>query len=387
MKHLFTIATLLMTLQMARAVYTEDVATNFVNQGQLVSATNGFVTSSITNGLASTNYVSSITNGLATTSVTNGLATTNYVSNYVYSATNGFSGILTSNGFGTNTTLITIFSGSTNIVATTNYTFGGNGFTVTNAGSTAVNGTYTSNRTGGYYWEYTNTLGIHLNWNTCDNRAYFISNYNSVLYSTTSFPNNFTNGIPPMPTVTNSPSSTNITYVTNVIAAATTTNFSPASGGTFIGNFPQLSTGNTNDYLPGNNVTFETNYPNQIVIDATSDISYSTVTNNWNMGQFVYAHFDITPPQVICPQIMLLCISNNANGTTAGRMISPTLFFDDADFMPIGITWTPTNVDVYGDRQLQGGTGFLTSSTNGGRAYSYTEMTNYFKILCTYRNQ
>jgi hypothetical protein len=78
---------------------TNGVATNLTVLGTFTStnntaaiqlATNGLVTSTITNGLATTNFVKSITNGLATTNfvntITNGLATTNYVN----TATNNF---------------------------------------------------------------------------------------------------------------------------------------------------------------------------------------------------------------------------------------------------------------------------------------------------------
>ena len=46
--------------------------TNFVTS-------QGYVTASVTNGLATTTYVNTATNGFVTSSVTNGLATTTYV--------------------------------------------------------------------------------------------------------------------------------------------------------------------------------------------------------------------------------------------------------------------------------------------------------------------
>ena len=80
-----------------------DTANNFsgtVSSAQLPANTattnfvisQGYVTASVTNGLATTAYVNTATNGLVTSAVTNGLATTNFVLalNYVTaSVTNG----------------------------------------------------------------------------------------------------------------------------------------------------------------------------------------------------------------------------------------------------------------------------------------------------------
>jgi hypothetical protein len=63
----------------------------------VIPATNGFVTSSITNGLATIAYVNTATNGFATQSITNGLATTNYVN----TATNGAVTSAITNGLAT----------------------------------------------------------------------------------------------------------------------------------------------------------------------------------------------------------------------------------------------------------------------------------------------
>lgn len=57
--------------------------TNYVN-----TATNGLVTASVTNGLATTNFVIDATNGLVTSVVTNGLATTNYVNDWDAASSN-----------------------------------------------------------------------------------------------------------------------------------------------------------------------------------------------------------------------------------------------------------------------------------------------------------
>lgn len=89
-------------------------STNFVNT-TVQAATNGLtgggvtlggvtnVVVAFTNNLATTNYVNTATNGFVRASITNGLATTNYVNTTVQSATNNF--MVNSNGFGTNLTL------------------------------------------------------------------------------------------------------------------------------------------------------------------------------------------------------------------------------------------------------------------------------------------
>ncbi len=59
-------------------VYSNPAA--FLLTNTLPALTNGFVTATVTNGLATTAYVNTATNGLVTSAVTNGLATTNWVS-------------------------------------------------------------------------------------------------------------------------------------------------------------------------------------------------------------------------------------------------------------------------------------------------------------------
>ena len=72
-------------------------AANAATNALQIPTTNGFVTASVTNGLATTNYVNAATNGFVTSSVTNGLATTNYVN----AATNGFVTSSVTNGLAT----------------------------------------------------------------------------------------------------------------------------------------------------------------------------------------------------------------------------------------------------------------------------------------------
>ena len=117
--------------------------TNYVN-----TATNGHVTASITNGLATTafvysiganntNYVNSATNGHVTASITNGLATTALVygigantTNYVNAVTNGFVKSSITNGltgnsnnfYGTFSSTAVVNKITTNSIITTNIT-------------------------------------------------------------------------------------------------------------------------------------------------------------------------------------------------------------------------------------------------------------------------
>ena len=88
------------------------------------SATNGLITGSVTNGLATTNFVAGYSYPLygnpsnyTTPSVTNGLASTNYAN----SLTNGFVTAGITNGFATITFVNTNIQGSTNGLASTNF--------------------------------------------------------------------------------------------------------------------------------------------------------------------------------------------------------------------------------------------------------------------------
>ena len=83
-------------------VYSNPVV--FLYTNSLPTLTNGFVTASVTNGLATTNYVNSVTNGLVTSAITNGLATTNYVQSY--SDTNGAAAFYSKNSTNGFTTLV-----------------------------------------------------------------------------------------------------------------------------------------------------------------------------------------------------------------------------------------------------------------------------------------
>jgi hypothetical protein len=105
------------TSAITNGLATTNYVTNYVN-----AATNGLVTSSITNGLATTNYVNAATNGLVTSAITNGLATTNFV----IAATNGLVTSSITNGLATTNYVIAatnglVTSAVTNGLATTNY--------------------------------------------------------------------------------------------------------------------------------------------------------------------------------------------------------------------------------------------------------------------------
>jgi hypothetical protein len=95
------------------AATNQFATTNYA--ASLVQATNGFVTASITNGLATTNYVNSATNGFVTASITNGVV----FNNRLLSASNSIVALIPStNGFITAANIPIV---STNQFATTNY--------------------------------------------------------------------------------------------------------------------------------------------------------------------------------------------------------------------------------------------------------------------------
>ena len=95
------------------AATNQFATTNYA--ASLVQATNGFVTASITNGLATTNYVNSATNGFVDASITNGVV----FNNRLLSASNSIVALIPStNGFSTAANIPIV---STNQFATTNY--------------------------------------------------------------------------------------------------------------------------------------------------------------------------------------------------------------------------------------------------------------------------
>ena len=124
----------------ASATNYAKAATNGLASGAFAPAvtTNGFVGASVTNGLATTNYVQNITNGFVSAAVTNGLATTNYVvtatntlasTNWVLAqgylptaGTNGFVTASVTNGLATTNFVLTSISATnaTNLTVTTN---------------------------------------------------------------------------------------------------------------------------------------------------------------------------------------------------------------------------------------------------------------------------
>ena len=93
---------------------------NNITNPPIIPSTNGFVTASITNGLATTAYVNAATNGFVTAAVTNGLATISYVN----SATNGFVTSNITNGLATTNFVTSQGYTNANILSaysTTNY--------------------------------------------------------------------------------------------------------------------------------------------------------------------------------------------------------------------------------------------------------------------------
>ena len=127
-------------------VYTNPSAILYTSS--LPALTNGFVTSAITNGLATINYVNAATNGLVTSSITNGLATTNYVN----AATNGLVTSAVTNGLATTNFVIA----ATNGLVTSSIT---NGLATTNYVNAATNGLVTSAITNGLATtNYANTI-------------------------------------------------------------------------------------------------------------------------------------------------------------------------------------------------------------------------------------
>ena len=97
----------------------------------IATATNGLVTSAITNGLATIAYVNTATNGLVTAGITNGLATTNFVLSQGYATATVTNGLATIAYVNTATNgLVTV--GITNGLATIGYDNFGTNFLGTN---------------------------------------------------------------------------------------------------------------------------------------------------------------------------------------------------------------------------------------------------------------
>jgi hypothetical protein len=85
------------TIPSTNGFVTASITNGLATTNYVQSATNGFVTQVVTNGLATTNYVNSITGGFVTSSVTNGLATTNFVMSQGYSPSSILAGYETTN--------------------------------------------------------------------------------------------------------------------------------------------------------------------------------------------------------------------------------------------------------------------------------------------------
>ena len=272
--------------------------TNYVN-----AATNGFVTSSITNGLATTNYVNAATNGLVTSSITNGLATTNYVN----AATNGLVTSSVTNGLATTNFVLTQISATNtaNLTVTTNLVVAAtNNFTTlvysnpvvflyTNALPGLTNGFVTSSITNGLATtNYANSL-------TNNFTSLVYTNPSSILY-TSSLPG-LTNGFVTA-SVTNGLATTNYvnaatnglvtSSITNGLATTNYVNTSIANKTNFdnltVTNYSQFQ---TNAYFAGN--TYTTNHAydasgNLLDPEANEYVTASFVRNVLNNGVFLY---------------------------------------------------------------------------------------------------
>ena len=161
------------------AVWSSVVPTSYATTNALASATNGLVSASVTNGLATLQAATNAANGVysnnpagyAAAGITNGLATTNYVQ--TYADTNGAaaaavkalvyqggSGILTNlagtgaltNGLvaGLNLTLVTNGAGTLITINSTNQTFLTNGLLTGYAPTNTLNGWYDTNGAAAY---------------------------------------------------------------------------------------------------------------------------------------------------------------------------------------------------------------------------------------------
>jgi hypothetical protein len=213
----------------------------------ITSATNGSVTSAITNGLATTNYVNSITNGLATTnyvnSITNGLATTNYAksvtnnftalvytnpSSILYTSslpalTNGFVTSSVTNGLATTNYVNSTTQGLTNGLATTNYVNSiTNGLATTNYVNSATQGLTNGLATTNYVNSITNGLAT-TNYVNAATNGFVTSSVTNGL-ATTNYVNAATNGLVTS-SITNGLATTNyVNAATNGLATSSITN-------------------------------------------------------------------------------------------------------------------------------------------------------------------
>jgi hypothetical protein len=135
---------------------TASVTNGLATTNYVQTATNGFVTAAITNGLATTNYVRTATNGFVTAAITNGLATTNFVLSQGYATAVVTNGLATTNYVRTATNGF-VTASVTNGMATTNFVLGQsfatasvtNGLATTNYVRTATNGFVTAAITNG----------------------------------------------------------------------------------------------------------------------------------------------------------------------------------------------------------------------------------------------
>lgn len=249
-------------------VYTNP--SSILYTSSLPTLTNGFVGSSITNGLATTNYVNTATNGFVGSSITNGLATTNYVN----TATNGFVGSSITNGLATTNYVNTAtngFVGSniTNGLATTNYvltqissTNSANLTTTTNLVAASTNNFTTLVYTNPLVILYTNSLPGLTNGFVGSNITNGLATTNYVL------------------TQISATNAANLMTTTNLVVAATnnftTLVYTNPSSILYTSSLPALTNGFVTSSITNGLAT--TNYVNTS-ISATNAANLTTTTN------------------------------------------------------------------------------------------------------------
>ena len=232
-------------------VYTNPSAILYTSS--LPALTNGFVTSAITNGLATTNYVTNYvnaaTNGLVTSSITNGLATTNYVN----AATNGLVTSAITNGLATTDFVIA----ATNGLVTSSIT---NGLATTNYVNAATNGLVTSSITNGLATtNYVNAVTNGLVTSSITNGL-----------ATTNYVNAATNGLVTS-SITNGLATTN--YVNSITNNFTSLVYTNPSAIVYTSSLPALTNGFVTASITNGLAT--TNYVNA----ATNDLVTAAITN------------------------------------------------------------------------------------------------------------
>jgi len=312
MKQLYTILILLLGLNMARAGWGDDLnrqlnskaTTNFVN-GAVTNLGNS-VAVTMTN--AANKFTGTFTNG---TFYGNGAGLTNVTG--TGGATNAIANL---NGFGTNTTLVTLSSPvyATNLV-------------VTGTLSPNVAGTYTNIANYGGEPAFERTDGAYYIWFL---NAYYVLSTNASGVTPVST-NAWYSGFVTNPDTTYSPHGTNTgtataTYsiITNSFAS-TNINFSSTNGGTFIGTFAGNGSGLTNLNVTGSGITnlLATNailpsVSGLVGFIPTNSASGSSVTTN----QFASTNYVIAATNNLgnTVAVTMTNVANQFSGSVAGEL-------------------------------------------------------------------